>query len=77
MANKKKVNNLGFDEALDQLHKIVEQVKRKDLSLEKSLDLLEEGIELANVCTERIDHTLWREQPEGPGGNSLSGQDES
>ena len=36
------------------------QVRKKDTSLEKSLDLLEEGVRLANLCTELIDHADWR-----------------
>ena len=35
------------------------QVRKKDTSLEKSLDLLEEGVRLANACTEQIDHADW------------------
>jgi hypothetical protein len=34
-------------------------VRKKDTSLEKSLDLLEEGVRLANACTELIDHQDW------------------
>lgn len=77
MTKKKESKDLSFDEALNELQKIVKQVRRKDLSLEKSLDLLEEGIELANVCTEKIDHTLWRERSEGSEGAPLSDQDRS
>ncbi|MDP2182455.1 MAG: exodeoxyribonuclease VII small subunit [Actinomycetota bacterium] len=42
------------------LEEIVVQVRKKDTSLEQSLDLLEEGVRLANVCTELSDHTEWR-----------------
>jgi hypothetical protein len=34
-------------------------VRKKDTSLEKSLDLLEEGVRLANQCTELIDQQDW------------------
>lgn len=58
-----------FTQARARLEEIVTQVRRKDVSLEKSLDLLEEGVRLANACTEAIDHTEWRavaaEQEEG------------
>jgi hypothetical protein len=44
-------------------------VRKKDTSLEKSLDLLEEGVRLANACTELIDHQDWvgttPSEPEG------------
>ncbi len=50
----------GFDQARARLEEIATQVRKKDVSLEKSLDLLEEGVRLANLCTEQIDQTQWR-----------------
>ncbi len=47
--------NDDFGQLMNRLHEIVDLVRQEDLSLEKSLDLLEEGIELANRCTERVD----------------------
>ena len=49
----------GFGAAKTRLDEIVTQVRKKDTSLEKSLDLLEEGVRLANICTEQIDQTDW------------------
>lgn len=49
-----------FSQARTRLEEIVSQVRKKDVSLETSLDLLEEGVRLANVCTELSDHTEWR-----------------
>lgn len=49
----------GFTQARARLEDIVSQVRKKDTSLEKSLDLLEEGVRLANQCTELIDHADW------------------
>lgn len=49
----------SFTQARTRLEEIVSQVRRKDVSLEKSLDLLEEGVRLANQCTELIDHADW------------------
>lgn len=49
----------GFTAARTRLEEIVTQVRKKDTSLEKSLDLLEEGVRLANQCTELIDHADW------------------
>lgn len=57
---------LSFEEALGRLEAIVGEVKQKDIPLDKSLDLLEEGVRLANVCTEKTDHTYWREEIEEP-----------
>ena len=49
-----------FTQARNRLQDIVVQVRKKDVSLEHSLDLLEEGVKLASACTELIDHTEWR-----------------
>ena len=49
-----------FAQARTRLEDIVAQVRKKDVSLEKSLDLLEEGVRLANACTEHIDQSEWR-----------------
>lgn len=49
----------GFSQARVRLEEIVSAVRKKDTSLEKSLDLLEEGVRLANQCTELIDHADW------------------
>lgn len=51
--------NYGFAQTRARLEDIVTQVRKKDVSLEKSLDLLEEGVRLANQCTELIDHADW------------------
>jgi exodeoxyribonuclease VII small subunit len=53
--------DLSFNEALSRLETIVQEVKQKDISLDRSLDLLEEGVRLANICTEKTDHSYWRE----------------
>lgn len=62
----------SFTAAKMRLDEIVTQVRKKDTSLEKSLDLLEEGVRLANVCTELIDHADWASAPDAavgsPGG---------
>jgi exodeoxyribonuclease VII small subunit len=46
-----------FETARIRLEEIAVEVRKKDTSLEKSLDLLEEGVRLANICTELVDHT--------------------
>lgn len=51
----------NFTTARARLDEIVTQVRKKDMSLEASLDLLEEGVRLANQCTELIDHVDWAE----------------
>jgi exodeoxyribonuclease VII small subunit len=49
-----------FEQTKARLEDILEQVRRKDTSLEQSLELLEEGVRLANRCNELIDQTSWR-----------------
>ena len=63
---------ISFEQALERLESIVTQVKRQDVSLDESLDLLEEGVRLANVCTEKTDHSYWREELERPVDRELS-----
>jgi exodeoxyribonuclease VII small subunit len=46
-----------FEQARLRLEEIAAEVRKKDTSLEKSLDLLEEGVRLANICTDLVDHT--------------------
>lgn len=50
----------GFATARARLEDIVAQVRKKDTSLEQSLDLLEEGVRLANLCTEHVDQSELR-----------------
>lgn len=53
---------LSFEQALKQLQKIADLVQKKDLTLVQSLDLLEEGVYLANLCTEKIDENIWQKE---------------
>ncbi len=46
-----------FEQARLRLEEIAVQARKKDTTLEKSLDLLEEGARLALMCTELVDHT--------------------
>ncbi|MGB4593890.1 MAG: exodeoxyribonuclease VII small subunit [Coriobacteriia bacterium] len=46
-----------FEQARIRLEEIATLARKKDTSLEKSLDLLEEGVRLANICTDLVDHT--------------------
>lgn len=51
-----------FGEVRARLDEIVTEVRKKDLSLERSLDLYEEAIQLANRCAELIDKSDYTEQ---------------
>ena len=48
-----------YEAAKERLDQIVTDVRDKEISLEASLDLLDEGVELANRCTELIDVASW------------------
>jgi exodeoxyribonuclease VII small subunit len=43
-----------FEDCLQQLEKIVEQLERGDLSLEQSLKLFEDGVRLSNSCRQEL-----------------------
>jgi exodeoxyribonuclease VII small subunit len=67
----------SFTAARTRLEEIVTQVRKKDVSLETSLDLLEEGVRLASQCTELIDSADWDPLAESPDSvDALSGQSE-
>ena len=65
-----------FEQTKVRLEEILSEVKRRDTSLEQSLELLEEGVRLANQCNDLIDQTSWRSTPEGgaePAGDEATG----
>jgi exodeoxyribonuclease VII small subunit len=49
-----------FEMTRARLEDLVVQVRRKDVSLEQSLDMLEEAVRLVNQCNELIDQTSFR-----------------
>lgn len=49
-----------FESTRVRLDEILVAVRKKDTSLEQSLELLEEGVRLANMCNELIDQTSWK-----------------
>lgn len=59
MANKERPS---FEEALTRLEEIVEELEDESISLEKSIDLYEEGIELSKLCTETLEEAELRIQ---------------
>jgi exodeoxyribonuclease VII small subunit len=56
-----------FESTRVRLDEILVQVRKKDTSLEQGLELLEEGVRLANLCNELIDQTSWRPDEAGAG----------
>jgi exodeoxyribonuclease VII small subunit len=44
----------SFEEALERLDKIIDTLEKGGLKLEEAIALFEEGIELANICNQRL-----------------------
>lgn len=47
--------DIKFEEALKKLEKIVEDLEKGDLSLDDGLKKYQEGIELARICSQKLD----------------------
>ncbi len=45
----------SFEEALEKLEAIVEKLGDQSISLEKSVELYEEGLSLSKICTETLE----------------------
>ncbi|MDX1671714.1 MAG: exodeoxyribonuclease VII small subunit [Balneolaceae bacterium] len=50
----------GFEEALSRLESIVTELEDESITLEESIKLYEEGIELSRICTEILEHAEQR-----------------
>jgi exodeoxyribonuclease VII small subunit len=46
---------IKFEEALKKLEKIVEDLEKGDLSLDEALKKYQEGVELARLCSQRLE----------------------
>lgn len=51
---------LDFEEALSKLEHIVEELEEESISLDKSIELYEEGIALSKQCTETLEEAELR-----------------
>ena len=47
---------IKFEESLKKLEKIVEDLEKGDLSLDEALKKYQEGIELARLCSSRLEN---------------------
>jgi exodeoxyribonuclease VII small subunit len=50
----KNSNPQNFETSLEELERIVRELERGDLPLEKSLELFEQGVKLSRACQERL-----------------------
>ena len=49
-----KKDDISFEEALKDLEKIVEDLNNGDMELEKAITAYEKGIQLKNICEDRL-----------------------
>lgn len=45
---------LSFEQALEQLEGIVEQLEKEDVPLEKAIDFYQKGMKLSALCDEKL-----------------------
>lgn len=50
----------SFEEALSRLETIVEELEDESISLEKSIELYEEGLKLSKLCTQTLEEAELR-----------------
>lgn len=53
MGNKERPS---FEEALQKLETIVEKLNDEEITLEKSVELYEEGLKLSKICSETLEN---------------------
>lgn len=46
---------MQFEEAMDKLEQIVSQLENGDVSLEKAIELFQEGMKLSQLCSQKLE----------------------
>jgi exodeoxyribonuclease VII small subunit len=78
---KAEAQSQNFESSLAALEKIVRELERGELPLEKSLELFERGVKLSRECQERLQEAerrievLLQRDGEGRTGSSLLGEE--
>ncbi|MDK2831675.1 MAG: exodeoxyribonuclease small subunit [Methanolobus sp.] len=54
MSNSADSENLGFEESLEELESLVENLERGQMTLDESLGLFERGMKLARICNQKL-----------------------
>ncbi|MEA3454835.1 MAG: exodeoxyribonuclease VII small subunit [Candidatus Caldatribacteriota bacterium] len=57
MKKKKKIENIPFEEYLRKLEKIVNQLEEGELTLDESVRIYEEGMNISKICLEKLNKT--------------------
>ena len=50
-----KKSEVSFEEAMEKLEKIVADLEKGDLTLDKSVENFKEGIEISQYCSKKLD----------------------
>ncbi len=55
MSEKQKNKQMKFEDALKRLEEIVDVMEKGELSLDETVSMFEEGIELSQLCQKKLD----------------------
>ena len=48
------MDNITFEQAMSRLEEIIAALENSQISLEKSVDLFQEGIKLSKICSDKL-----------------------
>ncbi len=48
------MSEIKFEKAMTRLEKIVEELERGDLDIDKSLEIFEEGVKMSRLCSKKL-----------------------
>lgn len=48
------MDNITFEQAMSRLEEIIAVLENNQISLEKSVDLFQEGIKLSKICSDKL-----------------------
>lgn len=48
------MDNITFEQAMSRLEEIIAALENNQMSLEKSVDLFQEGIKLSKICSDKL-----------------------
>lgn len=57
MKNKKKIEDVPFEDYLKKLEEIVNQLEEGELTLDESVNIYEEGMNISKICLEKLNKT--------------------
>lgn len=57
MKSQKKIEDIPFEEYLKKLEKIVHQLEEGELTLDESVKIYEEGMNISQICLEKLNKT--------------------